>query len=627
MLFLSYAEEDGVRVGDIADWFRRNDIPFYLWEAPQERGVRFIDQMERQLNAADPFIAIDSPHFTASPWCHRETELAILREVRMERSQPGARFIRVLRIAATPQRDVRFLDGYDTFDASGPGTLDDQLGKLVASLGPAVSAQSGPAAARSAAPSPPSFRNRAEELDSVLRGITNSAGPHFWLVIAPPQLGKTWFMDQLALRLREEPGNWSARRVNVRDYPDDVRADIPWLLGQLFMLEGPSVGADAEALERIATEILGRRRPHLGMLDSAELLSADTVLGLQAAVSEIYRLVLEGDDRNVRIAFVAASRRDDEWRRVTRRPRLSLLPLSEFKPFIVMAALSDLAVQMGRTPGHAQLEAHAAHVYQVSEGLPALLAECLQWIQRKQWVGMKLLARQDQFEELAKNYINEGLLSSANLFRTGQPPDEKTRLAVESAFRGLAPYRLFTQAHLRAHVAGDGWLSATLTELEWSVEDLWGAISSTALLTRPTDEPWLEVQGAIRRLIFRYFYRSDPHRAAAHARARRFAGVWSDGLIGNDQVTGLVECLWHEAAELRYKQASDMAELLRESATLLVELLKSSEAYTGPELRRSAAQRMRNNDEFQDTLAHAPGLLDELVRIVDAPEGGRGEPR
>ena len=92
------------------------------------------------------------------------------------------------------------------------------------------------------------------------------------------------------------------------------------------MLDGPPASVEPEALQRIAVEVLRRGRPHLCLLDGAELLSAETAEVLQKAVSEIYRLVLEGDDRSVRIAFVVASRRDDEWRRVSRNPRLSLLP-------------------------------------------------------------------------------------------------------------------------------------------------------------------------------------------------------------------------------------------------------------------------------------------------------------
>ena len=43
----------------------------------------------------------------------------------------------------------------------------------------------------------PVFLNREQELENVLRGLTNASGPHFWLVVGPPQLGKTWFLDRI----------------------------------------------------------------------------------------------------------------------------------------------------------------------------------------------------------------------------------------------------------------------------------------------------------------------------------------------------------------------------------------------------------------------------------------------
>jgi TIR domain len=620
MLFLSYAEEDGEQARKVADWFNLQNVPVYYWEDPVRRGGRFIEQMEQQLGTADAFLALVSPHFRESPWCHRETELAILREMELQRRHPGARFIRVLKIADMPHVVNGFLDAYDSYDLTRPASMERQLGSLLASLRPAATGTAGTPGPAPATWAVPLFRNREDELDSALHGITNSGGPHFWLVIAPPQLGKSWFMDQLAVKLREEPANWSARRVDIRDFPGDVRANVPWLLGHLFWLDDPPAGSDDRALRQIAADVLARRRPHLCLLDSAELLPDEAIVSLRSALGTIYRMVLESNDRTVRVAFVAASRRDDEWRGVTRPPRLKLLPLSEFKSGVVVDSLRDLAGQMDRQFGDAELRAHAERVYRVSEGLPAMLALCLQWIQREQWIDVGRLSEQEEFDELAGAYIEEGLLGPVNLFRSGRPPDAKTRLIVETAFRSLVPYRLFTVAHLRHHIESEAWLSGLLSEMGWSVERLWGAISSTALLSRPLDEPWQEVQGAIRRLLFQYFYRSDAHRAEAHARARRFAGIWSDGLTGNDQVTGLVECLWHEAAELSYKRSADAEEVLRESAVALVESLKPSAAYTTTELRRSAALRIRNNEEFQETVAHMPGLLDELARIVDVPE-------
>ena len=142
--------------------------------------------------------------------------------------------------------------------------MEQQLGSVAASLRLANSRTLSAPAAAPAARVVPSFRNRDDELDSVLRGITNSA-PR-WLVIAPPQLGKTWFMGT-AVKLREDSANWSARRVDVRSYPDDVRANVPWLLGHLFWLDTPPVSSGDHALRHIAAEVLARRRPHLCLLN------------------------------------------------------------------------------------------------------------------------------------------------------------------------------------------------------------------------------------------------------------------------------------------------------------------------------------------------------------------------
>lgn len=621
MLFLSYAEEDGARAHEIATWFReKKEIPVYYWQDAANRGVEFIDQMEQKLNEADAFIALDSPHFSGSTWCHRETQIALLREEQLKLSQPAARFIRVLKIADSPNRPIRFLDTYDKFDLTDPRALDQQLSMVAASLGQVGSRPSDPSAARQAKLALPRFRNRDDELDRVLHGVTNAAGPHFWLIIAPPQLGKSWFLDQLALRLQAEPTNWSARRVDVADYPDDeVRANVPWLLSRLFGLDPPPVSADEPALRRIANQLLSRGRHHLCVLDSAELLPEKTAVALLAAVDEVSKFVLLGNNRDVRVAFVAGSRRDDEWRRAARRSRLSLLPLSEFKLGVVSEALSDLADQMNRRYSATELRGYAELVYQVSEGLPALLARCLLWIEEEQWIGMDRLERQAEFARLVTDYVDKQLLGPDNLFRTRRT-DSTERHVVEMVLRGLLPYRLFMEKHVSDYIQGEPWLAAMLNMPGWSEKRLFGAIRSLALLWRPPEpQPWQEVQAGIRRLLFRYFYTSPDDRAAAHSRARALMQSWTAERTGGDQVTGLLECLWHQAAELRCREAPDAAEVLRESAVALVGALHQS-GYSDDEARGFAAQLMRNDEELQDTIAHIPGLFDELVRIVNVQD-------
>ncbi len=299
--------------------------------------------------------------------------------------------------------------------------------------------------------------------------------------------------------------------------------------------------------------------------------------------------------------------------------RLSLLPLSEFRLGVVAEALGDLAKQMGREYGLAELERYAELVYQVSEGLPALLARCLLWIEEEQWIGMDRLGRQDEFARLVTNYVDEELLDPDNLFRTRRT-DSTERHMVQMVLRGLLPYRLFMEKHVSDYIQGEPWLAGLLATPTWSEKRLFGAVRSLALLSRqPEPQPWQEVQGGIRRLLFRYFYTSPDDRAAAHARARTLMQSWTAERTGKDQVTGLLECLWHQAAELRCQETPDAAALLRESAHTLVSSLQRS-GYSDDEARGFAAQLMRNDEELQDTVAHIPGLFDELVRIVNVQD-------
>jgi hypothetical protein len=618
MLFLSYAEEDSESARRIAEWFRGRDIKVYLWEDPEQRGGRFLTQIERAMNRSDGFLALMSPGFIRSPLCHREAELAIHLEEDLQASDPDAKFIRVLLVENTPYGKADFLRSYDWLDVTSQEKMHRVLSGVADGFGRSRREESTVSGETQSELASPSFRNREEEVDKVLHGLTNTAGPHFWLVIAPPQLGKTWFMDHVAAKLLEAPVTWESRRVDVREYPEATRSNITLLLMELFGLARPAQ-TEQDISRFIAQTILQRRKPHLCLLDSAELLPESTAIELRSHLSEIYRRVKYAGRKDVWLAFIVASRRDDEWRGVTPYPRLTLLPLTQFRIDVVRDALRGLAQQMGLDHGSAELDQHAALVYRMSEGLPALLVLYLRWIQKEEWLDIERLENQEQFEALARDYIQE-LLSHDSLLPSNPERDDEPRRVLESAFRVLAPYRLFTQSHLRHHLERDRRFRAALEAVEWPIERLWNGISKTALLSRPLDEPWQETQAAIRRLLFRYFYKNSKQRVEAHQQARHFAEIWRDGQTGNEQVIGLIECLWHEAAALRLSQAADMEVALNRSARTFAEALRPSSLYTGAELRRSAARRMRNDEEFQETVSNIAGLFARLAQIVESTE-------
>ena len=58
---------------------------------------------------------------------------------------------------------------------------------------------------------------------------------------------------------------------------------------------------------------------------------------------------------------------------------------------------------------------------------------------------------------------------------------------------------------------------------------------------------------------------------------------------------------------------------MSDSARTLSSALRESSAFTLAELREYAVGRMRDDDEFQETVANIDGLFNKLVDIVMAP--------
>ena len=465
----------------------------------------------------------------------------------------------------------------------------------------------------------PVFRNRVDELRRVSLGLTNAGGPHFWVVVAPPQLGKTWLLQRISTDdSLSGPVPWVVNLVDLRTKSSEVRNDATAVLELLFGHASPAAGE--ETLFSIAQAIIRTERPHLCLLDSAELLTKEAATSLRKSLSQVYHLVQDAGMTRLRLAFIAASRRDDDWKGVRPTPELAPLPLTEFHADVVEQALHDLAGEMGQRLPASIIRDHAARVHRLTEGLPALLVGCLQWIRANRWVAMeRRLEDPRRFEELAVPYIRHMLLTPASLLPTSRADSNAQMHALVEAFRVLAPYRLFTQSHLRHHLDSDATFRAALTTAGWAMPDLWEAIGRTALLRRPLKEPWQEIHVANRRLLYRYFYNTDEEREQAHNDARMFIELWADGQFGTEQVIGLVECLWHEAVAVGPHRPAEMERMLTESVRKLSGCLRESSAFALAELRAFAVERMINDEELQEALDSVDGLFGRLVEIVAEP--------
>jgi hypothetical protein len=624
-LFLSYTQQDRDCGSEIAGWLTENGFEVYNWLDPAVGGGQFIEKIEAALQSADAFLALLSPSYLSSRWCRQERHLAMQREQDLQKAgEPNRAFVHVLRILETPDADLGFLRNYNWTDLTSPANRATMLSSLASRLRPDSAQGAATSQAVSPQPASPKFQNREDELDKVLRGLTNAGGPHFWLVIAPPQLGKTWFLQRVSSDPALSTGvDWVIRQADLRAEPPALRSDAAALLGRLFDRTPPPGSAD-DVVQDIALEIRRSRKPHLCLLDGAELLDKETAVTLRSYLSQIYHLVQEPGRNGVRLALIVASRRENDWRGVTPDPRLSPLSLTEFKVDVVQQALHELSEEMELTFAAVEQRKNAALVHRLTEGLPAVLVPCLQWIQAQEWLLMNRLESQQLFEKLAAPYIRDGLLTQRSLFLEGHEPADEALSTLEQAYRILAPYRLFTQSHLRYFLKSDPAFGSALNSAQWRMEDLWKAISGTALLTRPLDEPWQEIHPAIRRLLYRYYYNSPEQRAAAHSEARKFVEIWAESQSGKEQVIGLVECLWHEAIVLRLQSSaemrqSEMRQRLCQSAATLSRALKPSPAYTVEELRDYAADRMTSDEELQEAVSDVDSLFASLVEIVVTP--------
>ena len=615
MLFLSYAEEDGNTGLEVAEWLADRGFDVYYWQDPRRRGGRFIEQIEKAIGEADAFVALLSPSFLRSTWCRQERDMALRREHALRVGAPETIFVHVLKVGDMPPESAGLLGSYDWTDLTSPRHRDQALSDLAGRLGP-TRGETGKASL--AAPAPDraavkreSYGHRAE-LDHVVRGLTSASGPHFWLVTAPPGLGKSRFLRQLSTAM-SGPGTtgWATHLVDVQEQPSDVRGDANALLARLLGLT-VGAGADAEAWSDIATEIDASGKSFLCLLDGAELLDERTAADFRRGLGDIYRSLQASAPASARFALVVASHRDAPWRGIAPAPRLSLLRLREFRGDDVRRSLRDLASQTGAQVSNAVLREATDFVLRLTEGLPVLVVRCLEWIRREKWQRMERLESQAVFDELAEPYIQQRLLTPEGLGPGSRGGAGQRRYALEQAFRVLAPYRLFTLSHLRHHIESDPVLRGSLENAAWSTEDLWGAISDSALLA-PLDEPWLELQSAIRRLLFRFYYDSAERRARAHREARAFVEVWSGQQLGKEQVIGTVECLWHQAEALRLSGSASTAGELSASAERLFDALQPSATYSAAELRAYAAERMRGDAEFQQAVHDVTGLAGMVV--------------
>lgn len=465
---------------------------------------------------------------------------------------------------------------------------------------------------------PPRNDVRRAEIDWLGSALSSARGPYFWLITAPPRLGKTTLLTQLSQELDNAATRWATTLIDIREQAPETRDDSGVLLAALFGLDSPAT-EEQTTYRAIAQRISRQGRPVVCLVDSAELLSEDTAHRLRTSLSHVYHFVERTGNPDVRVAFIVASRLEDGWRGVAPDPRLDVLRLAELGTDEVANQLRVLAgpARSGRYSDD-EFMATAATVQRMTAGLPELLQPVLDWIREEQWLDLDRLTSQEVFESLAGDYIRDWLLAPDSIFPRGNTWHQAQLDLVITAIAYLVRYRFFTQSHVRQHLAEDEDFRRQLADSDWEAEDLWAALSGMTLLTRPLAQLWQKFHPAIRRLLFRHFYPTAKQRDAAHVNASIFMTQWAAAQTGTDQVAGLVESLWHNVEALRLEGGVRVREKLRKNAGELAGALRESSSYSVSDLRSYAASRIISDVELQEAIGDYDGIADELADIVTA---------
>ncbi|HEX5117878.1 MAG TPA: toll/interleukin-1 receptor domain-containing protein [Pseudonocardiaceae bacterium] len=611
-VFLSCSGSDAEPAGRLMAVLTAAGADVFWFQDPQESGKQFVRSLREEIENADLFIVLLSPAYLTSEWCMRELDMAVHRETDLKE-----RFVYVCQVLDTPRTGTGFLRPYDWLDLLPP-VDDDKLGHVLTATG------FPPPSPETASPiGAPAFRNRQDELSRIIDALTTRGGQELWLVLSPPRMGKSWFLAEVEKAVRQRDPAYATRLIDLRAHPVTLRANWVRLLCLLLDVEPPE-SATLSVDDRIAmaAAVINRSRPQLYLLDSAELLPPESVDALRTELTAIHRLVDRAGNHQTRLCFVVGSRHQDPWLGFGPSGGSLLfetLPLTEFKVSVFRQVIDEQDLRIGNDENQRWAEA----LHGLGEGLPALLVAGLRWARDMAFISYEDCHNGRAFDKVARPYIAADLLAVESLLPAGDGGQPQRKTVLERALKVISPYRLFTQSHLAHHISGDVAFGRALDDVAWDLDDLWEALSRTALLKQPTDEIWQVLSPPIRRLLFRYYYPDEAGRRQAHVDAHQFYEKWAETTSGTDRGAVLVECLWHEATTLLLGGGNDLPNRLPARAADLTRTFSRPEGYTAPEFAGYVRNRLQRDPEFATLVRAHQGLFqDVLASVYNTIAGG-----
>lgn len=613
-IFLSYTGADSVITRRVARALEAMDgVSVFLFEDPERAGARFIQEIPGEIEKADIFLALMSPASRDKPYCGMERDLAVHRQARLDHQ-----FIYVFEVADTEFAGTGFLAAQGWVDLKQP-VDDDKLARALRAL--PLDGRRG----RAVSPVDSEFRNRTDELNKVTDALTTMGGEDLWIVVSPPKMGKSWFLEKVRSRFVDAVPTNHVTHVDLREQPMEFRANWVKVLCALLGVRVPaSGGIGREERREITAEVLRRSCHQLAILDSAELLEPEVCARLRTALTTIYATVQDSGYEGARLSVVVGSRRHEDWQGYDTDggvPTLfHALLLTNFGVAVIRRAL--LEVQPKLSVERRNRWADGLHA--LSEGLPAVLAEALRWAEGRAFLDPEDCGGQAVFDVVAGPYVRKDLLTFGSLLPFVAERLLERMAAIERTLKAMVTYRMLTMSHLKHHIDADPAFGQVLVAAGWSQADLWEALRRTALLDDSGRELWHVFNAPIRHLLYRYYYPTDEMRVDSHVRARRFYEKWAVHGAGTEQVVVLVECLWHEATSLCCTGAPDVVSRLPEIAGELTGEFMGTQAYEPAEVYRSVRQRLQGDEEFVRLLRPHNGLFDNVLDKIRGTISGGG---
>ncbi|MFD5826343.1 toll/interleukin-1 receptor domain-containing protein [Lentzea sp. NPDC060358] len=604
-MFLSYAKEDSAIAKRVSDALRKRDVEVYRFEDTERQGDRFMQVIPQEIDQSDFFLALVSPAAFASEFCQAEHHLAVHRELTL-----GVDFIYVLEVVSSPKTGWLRLRSW--IDLT-PQATEEKLTNAVMALPLAKKPHR-------AMPGSATFRNRDQELDRVLDALTTFGGLDHWVVLSPPKMGKSWFLEEVKERFTRTVEGWT-KLVDLRREDLDTRYDAVRVLSRLLDVELPDPLLDEDTrLEEIAGAVARRAIHHLVLLDSAELMDRNTTGKFRSALGRLRKFLLDSPLCS-RLSVIVGSRRGDGWTGAGTGTgdRFRQLPLTGFELMIVRQVIGETGLPFREQV----LDDWSTGLHRLSKGLPALLVSSLGWAAAKSFVNPGSCGNGATFDAVVAPYIRRELLSIHSLIPQAGERLVERHEALITALQVLAPYRMVTISHLKHHLKLSPEFRTALEEAGWNQEDLWTAIAGTALLSHD-NEVWLSHYPPIRQLLYEHFYRDVEERRDTHVTALCFYEGWSSSGAGTEQPKVLVEALWHEAMRLCCTNPSDLPGQLPAAAGDLARRLIRPALYTPAEIEHGVRLLLFDDDEIVGLTNQYDGLLDEVLNQVRTAIGGGG---